>query len=120
MQRLTWLLAGILATFSLSIDAFAAEWAVDPSHSEIGFSVKHLVISKVNGKFTEFNGEIALDPDKIEQARVKGVVKVNSIDTGNEARDNHLRSADFFEAEKFFSKPLRSKERATRGRRSAI
>ncbi|MDZ7370496.1 MAG: YceI family protein [candidate division KSB1 bacterium] len=94
-------LLGLAALVFANVSLNAAEWAVDASHTEIGFSVRHMVIAKVNGKFTEYSGEITLDPQNVEKAKVKGVVKAASIDTGNEARDNHLRSADFFDVEKY-------------------
>ncbi|MDZ7316999.1 MAG: YceI family protein [candidate division KSB1 bacterium] len=95
------ILYGLTTAWLINIGLNAAEWTVDASHTEIGFSVKHMVISKVNGKFTDYSGEILLDPQNIEGARVKGVIKAASINTGNEARDNHLRSADFFDVEKY-------------------
>ena len=91
----------IVGSLLTAFAAFAAEWSVDASHSEVGFTVKHMVISKVNGKFTDYAGEIALDPENVEAAVIKGAVQVNSIDTGNQNRDNHLRGSDFFDAENY-------------------
>ena len=72
-------------------------WAIDPSHTEIGFSVRHLV-SKVRGKFEAFEGTI-VTPEDLEASTVNVTVDLNSINTGTADRDNHLRSADFFEVE---------------------
>ena len=78
----------------------APSYSVDPVHSSVGFKVRHLV-SKVNGRFAEFSGTIAGDPAKPEGASVSFTIKAASIDTQNGDRDKHLRSADFFDVEKF-------------------
>ena len=72
-------------------------WTIDPSHTEIGFSVRHLV-SKVRGKFEAFEGAI-VTPEDLTASTVNVTVDLNSINTGTADRDNHLRSADFFEVE---------------------
>ena len=72
-------------------------WTIDPSHTEIGFSVRHLV-SKVRGKFEAFEGTIVTHDD-LAASTVDVTVDLNSINTGSADRDNHLRSADFFEVE---------------------
>jgi polyisoprenoid-binding protein YceI len=73
-------------------------WAVDPAHSAAGFSVKHLGIATVRGRFEEFEGTLEIGDD-ISAARAYGTAQVNSINTDEPARDEHLRSADFFGAE---------------------
>ncbi len=73
-------------------------WKVDPVHSSVEFHVKHLGIATVKGQFKEFEGTLEIGPDG---ARAFGTVKVGSVDTREPARDEHLRSADFFEAETF-------------------
>jgi polyisoprenoid-binding protein YceI len=73
-------------------------WTIDTAHSEIGFKVKHLVISTVSGKFNSFEGKLDGDPDKLEKAKISFWADINSIHTGNEQRDGHLKSADFFDA----------------------
>ncbi|HRH33949.1 MAG TPA: YceI family protein [Catalimonadaceae bacterium] len=79
-----------------------AKWTIDPTHSEVGFKVKHLMISTVSGKFTQFNGEIESSSDEdFSGSKISFSADVNSIDTGMEMRDNHLKSDDFFNAEKF-------------------
>ena len=75
----------------------AGTWKIDPAHSEIGFTVRHLV-SKVRGKFTEFDGTVVSDGE-VETARVTGSVQAASITTGAGQRDDHLRTSDFFEVE---------------------
>lgn len=79
----------------------AAAWKIDKSHSEVGFKVKHMVIATVTGKFTNFSGEVTFDPDNLAESKIKGVVQVASINTDNEKRDGHLKSADFFDAENY-------------------
>ena len=81
--------------------SYATSWDIDKSHSEVGFAVKHMVLSTVTGKFTDFSGEVNFDPDNLSDSKIKGVVKVVSITTENERRDNHLKSADFFDAENY-------------------
>jgi polyisoprenoid-binding protein YceI len=77
------------------------KWSIDPTHSEIVFKAKHLVISSVSGKFNEFDGGVETEEDDFENAKAEFVAKVNSITTGNKDRDNHLKSDDFFNAEKY-------------------
>ena len=78
----------------------AGTWEVDPAHSSIEFSVKHMGIANVRGKFTDFEGTVEVGEDAWS-AKARGTVKVASIDTGDETRDAHLRSADFFDADNF-------------------
>lgn len=77
------------------------KWAVDPLHSEIQFKVKHLVISTVTGAFNKFEGIATTQNEEFEGALINFEMDVNSIDTNQEMRDTHLKSADFFDAEKF-------------------
>ncbi|KIL52558.1 hypothetical protein KP77_05850 [Jeotgalibacillus alimentarius] len=79
----------------------AKKWAVDTAHSSVDFSVKHMMISKVKGSFHEFNADVAADPQDLTGADISFSIKVDSIDTRSQDRDNHLRSADFFEVEKY-------------------
>lgn len=74
-------------------------WAIDPSHSEVQFKVKHLVISTVTGQFTDFKSEIRTEGNEMEGAKATFEAKVDSISTNNADRDGHLKSADFFDAE---------------------
>lgn len=74
-------------------------WAAEPSHSRVGFSVKHLGISTVHGEFGDFEGSLTVGDDGLAGAKLVGSVKVASVDTKEDARDEHLRSADFFDAE---------------------
>jgi polyisoprenoid-binding protein YceI len=76
-------------------------WAIDPVHSVPEFSVKHMVISTVKGRFTKVEGAIMLDEATPANSSVKATIDVTTIDTGEAQRDTHLRSADFFDVEKF-------------------
>jgi polyisoprenoid-binding protein YceI len=73
-------------------------WSIDPVHSEIGFSVRHMMVSKVRGKFTKFSGEIVTAEEPLAST-VTATIELASIDTGHPDRDAHIRSADFFEVE---------------------
>lgn len=75
-----------------------ATWTIDTAHSEIGFKVKHLVISTVSGKFSSFEGTIESEKDDFSDATISFSADIDSIHTGNEQRDGHLKSADFFDA----------------------
>jgi polyisoprenoid-binding protein YceI len=77
------------------------KWVLDPTHSEIQFKVKHLMITTVTGYFREFSALAESDGDDFSNAKISFEAKTASIDTNNADRDNHLKSADFFEAEKY-------------------
>lgn len=81
--------------------AKAATWQIDVVHSNIGFKVSHMVISKVSGKFDDFQGTVEFEKGQLADASAVVTVKMASIDTDDEKRDDHLRSADFFDVEKF-------------------
>lgn len=76
-------------------------WKIDPTHSEIQFKVKHLVISTVTGSFKSFEGAIETEGDTFENADASFSADIDSITTNNEDRDNHLKSDDFFNAETY-------------------
>lgn len=75
-----------------------ARWEIDPVHSEVGFAVRHMMVSMVRGRFSEVSGYIDFDPADLTTGTVEVDVQVASIDTRAEQRDNHLRSPDFFDA----------------------
>ena len=76
-------------------------WAIDPMHSEMLFKIKHLVISTVTGSFKKFEGIVITSGDDFNNAKVNFTIDVNSIDTNQSHRDEHLRSSDFFESEAY-------------------
>ncbi|MEU9732453.1 YceI family protein [Streptomyces sp. NPDC048002] len=75
-------------------------WTVDPAHSAVGAVARHLGISSVHGRFTEFTATVRIAPEDVTGSRVEAVIRAASIDTGNAARDTHLRSADFLDVER--------------------
>ncbi|MEN0056263.1 MAG: YceI family protein [Mucilaginibacter sp.] len=79
----------------------ATKWVIDPLHSEVQFKVKHLVISTVSGFFKSFEGEIISEGEDFENAEVDFSLDINSIDTNQSQRDEHLKGAEFFDAEKY-------------------
>lgn len=76
-------------------------WALDPTHSELQFKVKHLMITTVTGSLKTISATLASEGDDFEDAKVTFEAEIGSIDTGNTDRDNHLKSGDFFDAEQF-------------------
>ncbi|CAN5291142.1 YceI family protein [soil metagenome] len=84
----------------------AGTWAIDPTHSSIGFSVRHLVVSKVRGTFGNFSGAVTVAEDG--SPSVTAEIDVASVSTGNEQREGHLKSADFFDVEKYPTASFRS------------
>jgi polyisoprenoid-binding protein YceI len=75
-------------------------WRVDPAHSKVGFAVKHMGVATVRGEFGQFEGSLEIGDD-LTASKAAGSVQTASVDTNQDARDEHLRSADFFEVEKF-------------------
>ena len=86
----------------------AGTYAIDPLHTNIGFRVRHMGLAIVVGKFTEYTATIAYFPNDIPKSSVQFTAKVASLDTGVKLRDDHLRSADFFEVEKYPDMTFRS------------
>jgi len=76
-------------------------WVIDPTHSEIAFKVKHLMISNVKGSFSEFSGQLLTDGDDFSTAEISFQINPVSINTGAADRDSHLKSADFFDVENY-------------------
>jgi len=105
MKRVILFSVALIAGLSLMAQS---QYKVDPAHTSVNFKVKHSGITFVNGKFDKFDGGIIGDMNNIEQARVFFNVDIASINTSVEMRDNHLRSADFFEVEKFPSMTFES------------
>ena len=101
MSRISRYSVGVLALCALLAQpAIAETYSIDPVHSSAGFSIPHLV-GRTSGRFDDFSGSITYDEAKPSAASFAGTVQIGSIDTGNEKRDGHLKSADFFDAEKF-------------------
>lgn len=79
----------------------AATYQIDPAHTSVEFSVKHMMFSTIKGKFTDLAGEIVFDEGNPAASSVNATINVTSVSTGDTNRDNHLRSADFFDVEKY-------------------
>ena len=101
MNRMTRIAALALAVAPALAFGQATTWNVDPSHTRVGFSVKHLVISDVKGEFSKVSGKAQLDESDLSKSSVEMTIEVASVDTRDEKRDTHLKSADFFDAAKF-------------------
>jgi len=91
--------AAALATLA-ALPLRAESYKIDPSHSEVGFTIRHMV-SNVRGRFNDFAGTVDMDPKAPQKGSVEFSIKATSIDTGNADRDKHLRTADFFDVEKY-------------------
>ncbi len=86
------------------------EWAFDKAHSKVGFSVTHMVIAETEGTFQSYEGKVVAENDSFENAEITLNVDISSIDTDNEKRDNHLKSDDFFNAEKYPEMTFKSRK----------
>lgn len=91
-------------------DVALSTYAIDPSHSRLGFTVRHMGFSKVRGAFEQFEGTLQLDPDNLESIQADATIQADSITTNDEKRDEHLRSADFFEVENYPTITFKSTE----------
>jgi polyisoprenoid-binding protein YceI len=106
----------VLAALTLAGTAGAADnYMLDSDHTSVGFSVKHLMVSKVSGSFAEVSGSLVYDAEEPAASSVEVTIKTASIDTNNDDRDAHLRSWDFFYAEKYPEITFESTSVATEG-----
>ena len=102
-------LISLVAVLFITLGSFAqTQWKVDPNHSSLNFNISHSGINLVNGKFLDYTGRLTTKGEALTDANFDFTVKVKSINTNVEDRDNHLRSADFFEVEKFPEMTFRS------------
>jgi polyisoprenoid-binding protein YceI len=113
MKSIKMLTALFLGSLAVSCVIAADTYNLDPNHSTIGFSVSHLVINNVHGKFNDFTGSVVVDGNTVKEA--KGTIQVKSIDTGIGKRDAHLRTPDFFDAEKYPTITFTSKKAEKQG-----
>jgi len=90
-----------LSFFAVSLLSAGEKYQLDAAHSSIDFAVKHMVISKTKGKFKDVKGEFMVDEKDITSATINVTIQTASIETANEKRDGHLKSADFFDVEQF-------------------
>jgi polyisoprenoid-binding protein YceI len=96
------------------------EYGVDKAHSSISFTISHMVISKVRGNFDDFSVKVVEDEKDLTQSSIEVAIKANSISTRNDKRDNHLRSGDFFNVEKFPQITFKSKKIKKEGDKYAL
>lgn len=100
MKRFISSIAAVIA-LSLPVAALASTWAIDTEHSNVGFKVRHLMVSNVKGSFEKFTGTVDLNDKDSAKSRVEVSIDTTSINTNVQKRDEHLRSADFFDVAKF-------------------
>ena len=98
MKKINTLFALLLLTGAVFAQT---TWTIDKAHSKVGFNIAHMGVSEVEGKFNEFDGTVVAKSDDFNGAVIEFTSKTASIDTDNEKRDGHLKSPDFFEAEKY-------------------
>jgi polyisoprenoid-binding protein YceI len=99
---------GVVAILGLASVATADDYAIDTAHSSVSFKISHLGLSYVHGRFNSFTGGFSLDPSDPAKNSFKLDIKTQSVDTNNGARDNHLRSPDFFNAKQYASVTFKS------------
>lgn len=90
-----------MTTSTLSAPTGTAIWKLDPAHAHVEFAVRHLMISRVKGEFTDVEGTLQIDDDDVSTAKLEVEIGAASIDTRVEQRDDHLRSADFLDADEY-------------------
>jgi len=110
------LLASLLSLLPAAALAATSSWSVDASHSQVGFAVRHLVISNVRGDFGAYQGRLVLDDADPTKSTVEATIDASSIDTGVADRDAHLKSADFFDVAKYPSITFKSTKVAKAGK----
>ncbi len=99
MKKISLFVTALFLTFTIS--AQTTQWDFDTAHSNVRFSVAHMVISEVEGNFNKFNGTVVSEKEDFSDLAVEFTLQTESVDTGNAKRDGHLKSPDFFDAEKY-------------------
>jgi len=99
----------VCAAAPLLLQAEATQWTIDPSHSSAQFSVRHLMVSTVRGQFGKVTGKVVYDAADLSKSSVEATVDASAIDTRDAKRDDHLRSADFFDVAKYPTMTFKSK-----------
>lgn len=100
MKRIIATISSLIA-LALPACAFASTWNIDPDHSNVGFKVRHLMVSNVKGSFDKHTGTVEINDKDITKSKVAVSIDTNSINTNVQKRDEHLRSADFFDVAKY-------------------
>jgi len=115
MKRIIASISTIIA-LALPAFAFASTWNIDPDHSNVGFKVRHLMVSNVKGSFDKHTGTVEINDKDITKSKVEVSIDTTSINTNVQKRDEHLRSADFFDVAKFPTMTFVSKKVAKAGK----
>lgn len=112
------LLTSISTIIALALPAFAgaSTWTIDPDHSNVGFKVRHLMVSNVKGSFDKHTGSVEINDKDITKSKVEVSIETSSINTNVQKRDEHLRSADFFDVAKYPTMTFVSKKVAKAGK----
>ena len=114
MKRFVKLIAAVV-TLAIPAFASASTWNIDPDHSNVGFKVRHLMVSNVKGSFDKHSGTIDINDKDITKSKVEVTIDTTSINTNVQKRDEHLRSADFFDVAKYPTMTFVSKKVAKAG-----
>lgn len=112
--------AAALAVSLAAAPALAATWELDPAHSEVGFRVRHMAVSWTRGRFDAVSGKLELDEKDLSKSKAEVAIETKSVNTSVKDRDDHLRSADFFDVEKFPKMTFVSKKFEQRGDKLTI
>jgi polyisoprenoid-binding protein YceI len=99
-MRNVWFAAAVMLATAVPVRA-QSTWEIDPAHSSVGFSIRHMMVSNVRGTFGKFSGMAKANEKDLTESTVEATIDVASIDTGNAKRDDHLRSPDFFDVAKY-------------------
>jgi len=112
------IIVSISTIIALALPTFAcaSTWTIDPEHSNVGFKVRHLMVSNVKGSFEKHTGTVEIDDKDITKSKVEVIIDTNSINTNVQKRDEHLRNADFFDVAKYPTMTFVSKKVATAGK----
>jgi polyisoprenoid-binding protein YceI len=105
-----------IIALALPTFAFATTWTIDPDHSNVGFKVRHLMVSNVKGNFEKHTGVVEINDRDITKSKIEVSIDTNSINTNVQKRDEHLRSADFFDVAKYPAMTFVSKKVAKAGK----
>jgi polyisoprenoid-binding protein YceI len=101
---------------AMPLMASASTWNIDPEHSNVGFKVRHLMVSNVKGSFDKYTGKVELDDKDITKSTVTVAIETNTVNTNVQKRDEHLRSADFFDVAKYPTMTFVSRKVAKAGK----
>jgi polyisoprenoid-binding protein YceI len=120
VQTAGWVAAVALAMSAGAMQGQAKDWKIEAAHSEADFSIKHMAISTVHGSFHGVSGVVKFDPANVAKSGVEATIDIATVDTGVAARDNHLKSPDFFDTAKFPTMTFKSTSVAKVGDHYAV